>query len=172
MNGVGASGPRTAPREYQNYRFAGSLSGALTEGVDYTLNMAYSRSEGGYSSRDASIEKTKLAYLGYGGEGCGATLNPDETVSPNGAIAGQGNCRYFNPFSTAIQSGYFGQFVNPNYDPSVANTQAMQDWIDDEWKVRGENELFTADIVLQQSLGNADIAYGCLLYTSDAADEE
>ena len=160
VNGVGASGPRLAAREYQNYRFAGSLSGALTEDVDYTLNMAYSRSEGGYSSRDASIEKTKLAYLGYGGEGCGATLNPDESVSPNGAIAGQGNCSYFNPFSTAIESGYFGQFVNPNYDPSVANTQAMQDWIDDEWKVRGENELFTADIVLQQSLGSADIAYG------------
>lgn len=169
VNGVGASGPRLASREYQNYRFAGSLSGALTDDVDYVLNMAYSRSEGGYHSRDASIEKTKLAYLGYGGEGCGATLNPDETVSPNGAIAGQGNCRYFNPFSTAVQSGYFGQFANPNYDPSVANTQAMQDWIDDEWEVRGENELFTADIVFQQSLGSADIAYGLQYRQNDVS---
>ena len=169
VNGVGASGPRTAPREYQTYRFAGSLSGAVNDEVDYTVNMAYSRTKGGYTSRDASIEKTKLAYLGYGGEGCGATLNPDETVSANGAVAGQGNCQYFNPFSTAIESGYFGQFVNPNYDASVANSQALQDWIDDEWDVRGKNELFTADVVFQQSFDGADIAYGLQYRRNDVS---
>ena len=169
VNGVGASGPRTAPREHQTYRFAGSLSGAVNDEVDYTVNMAYSRTKGGYTSRDASIEKTKLAYLGYGGEGCGATLNPDETVSANGAVAGQGNCQYFNPFSTAIESGYFGQFVNPNYDASVANSQALQDWIDDEWDVRGKNELFTADVVFQQSFDGADIAYGVQYRRNDVS---
>jgi iron complex outermembrane receptor protein len=169
VNGVGASGPRTATREYQTYRFAGSLSGAVNDEVDYTVNMAYSRSKGGYGSRDASIEKTKLAYLGYGGEGCGATLNPDETVSANGAVAGQGNCQYYNPFSTAIESGYFGQFVNPNYDASVANSQALQDWIDDEWDVRGKNELFTADVVFQQSFDGADIAYGVQYRRNDVS---
>lgn len=169
VNGVGADGPRTAKREYQTYRFAGSLNGALSDDVDYTLSMAYSRTEGGYNSRDASIEKTKLAYLGYGGEGCGATLNPDETVSANGAIAGQGSCQFFNPFSTAIQSGYFGQFVNPNYDASVANSQELQDWIDDEWAVRGENELFTADVVIQQSVENIDIAYGLQYRRNDVS---
>ena len=169
VNGVGASGPRTASREYQTYRFAGSLSGAMNDEVDYTVNMAYSRSKGGYGSRDASIEKTKLAYLGYGGEGCGATLNPDETVSANGAVAGQGNCQYFNPFSTAIESGYFGQFVNPNYDANVANSQALQDWIDDEWDVRGKNELFTADVVFQQSFDGSDIAYGLQYRQNDVS---
>ena len=169
VNGVGATGPRTAKREYQTYRFAGSLSGAVSDDLDYAVNVAYSRTEGGYNSRDASIEKTKLAYLGYGGEGCGATLNPDETVSANGAVAGQGNCQYFNPFSTAIQSGYFGQFANPNYDASVANSQALQDWIDDEWAVRGENELFTADVVFQQSVENIDIAYGLQYRRNDVS---
>ena len=169
VNGVGATGPGTAKREYQTYRFAGSLSGAVSDDLDYAVNVAYSRTEGGYNSRDASIEKTKLAYLGYGGEGCGATLNPDETVSANGAVAGQGNCQYFNPFSTAIQSGYFGQFANPNYDASVANSQALQDWIDDEWAVRGENELFTADVVFQQSVENIDIAYGLQYRRNDVS---
>lgn len=171
VNGVGAAGPRTAKREYQTYRFAGSLNGALTDDVDYSFNVAYSRTEGGYNSRDASIEKTKLAYLGYGGEGCGATLNPDETVSANGAVAGEGNCQFYNPFSTALQSGYFGQFVNPNYDASVANSQALQDWIDDEWAVRGENELFTADIVFQQSVDNIDIAYGLQYRRNDVSQD-
>lgn len=170
VNGVGADGPRTAGREYETLRLAGSLSGAFNDDVDYTFNMAYSQTEGGYTSRDASIEKTKLAFQGYGGEGCGATLDPiTESVVPNGAVAGQGNCQFFNPFSTAIQSGYFGQFVNPNYDASVANSQALQDWIDDEWDVRGKNELFTADIVFQQSFQNADVAYGLQYRQNDVS---
>ena len=160
VNGAGASGPRTTTRDYETYRLAGSMAGAFTDDVDYTFNVSYSRTEGGYGSRDASIEKTKLAYLGYGGESCGATLNPDETLSTNGAVAGQGGCEFFNPFSTGIQSGYFGQFVNPNFDASVANSQELQDWIDDEWFSRGENDLFTADIVFQQELDNVAVAYG------------
>lgn len=160
VNGAGAAGPRTTTRDYQTYRLAGSLSGTFTDDIDYTFNVSYSRTEGGYGSRDASIEKTKLAYLGYGGPSCGATLNPDETVNTNGAVAGQGGCEFFNPFSTAVQSGYFGQYVNPNFDPSVANSQELQDWIDDEWFSRGENDLFTADIVFQQEVDNVAVAYG------------
>ena len=160
VNGAGASGPRTSTRDHETYRLAGSMAGAFTDDIDYTLSMSYSRTEGSYGSRDASIEKTKLAYLGYGGQSCGATLNPDESVSANGAVAGQGGCQFFNPFSTAIQSGYFGQFENPNFDASVANSQELQDWIDDEWFSRGENDLFTADIVFQQEVDNVAVAYG------------
>ena len=72
-------------------------------------------------------------------------------------------------FSTAIESGYFGQFVNPNYDANVANSQALQDWIDDEWDVRGKNELFTADVVFQQSFDGADIAYGLQYRQNDVS---
>lgn len=171
VNGAGASGPRTTTRDYQTYRLAGSLAGAATDDVDYTLNVSYSRTEGGYGSRDASIEKTKLAYLGYGGPSCGATLNNDETVNTNGAVAGQGGCQFFNPFSTAIQSGYFGQFVNPNYDASVANSQELQDWIDDEWFSEGKNDLFTADIVFQQQIDNMAVAYGLQYRRNDVSQD-
>ena len=160
VNGAGANGPREAKREYETLRFAGSIEGQFDNDIGYTVNAAYSHSEGGFNSVDASIEKTALAFRGYGGEGCGATLNNDESVSPNGAIAGAGDCVYYNPFSTAIQFGYNGQFENPNYDASVANSQALQDWIDDEWEVRGENDLFTADVIFNQSVENIDLAYG------------
>ena len=171
VNGAGANGPREAKREYETVRLAGSMDGQLNEEVAYTINAAYSRSEGGYNSVDASIEKTKLAFSGFGGEGCGATLANDESILANGAVAGAGNCQYFNPFSTAIESGYWGQFANPNYDSSVANTQELQNWIDDEWEVRGENELFTTDVIFQQSIEKIDLAYG-LQYRHNEVSEK
>lgn len=171
VNGAGASGPREAYRANETMRLAGSLDGQFDNEIGYTVNVAYSHSEGGYSSRDASIAKTALAFAGYGGEGCGATLNDDETIATNGAVAGAGNCEYYNPFSTGIESGYWGQFPNPNYVPGSENSQALQDWIDDEWDVFGENDLFTADVIFQQSVENIDLAYG-LQYRYNAVKQK
>jgi outer membrane receptor protein involved in Fe transport len=160
VNGAGAAGPRTSPREYETLRLAGSIEGDLNEDIGYAISVAYSHSEGGFGSSDASISKTKLAFNGYGGEGCGATLNNDETISPNGALPGEGNCVWYNPFSTGIATGYWGKFTNPNYIAGTENSQALQDWIDESWEQFGENDLFTAEIVFQQSIENIDVAYG------------
>ena len=171
VNGIGAKGPREAQRSYETMRFAGSIEGQFDEDIGYTINAAYSHSEGGYNSRDASIEKTALAFAGYGGEGCGATLNDDETINPNGAVKGAGDCVFFNPFSTGIETGYLGQFTNPNFIPGTANSQALQEWIDDEWEVYGENDLFTADVIFNQSVENIDLAYG-LQYRYNEVSQE
>lgn len=160
VNGAGAAGPRTGIREYETWRLAASLEGDLNEDIAYKVSFAHSHSEGGFGSLDASISKTKLAFNGYGGEGCGATLANDESIMPNGAIPGQGGCEWFNPFSTSIQTGYWGKFVNPNYIPGTENSQALQDWIDEDWEQFGENDLTTIEVVLQQSVENIDIAYG------------
>jgi outer membrane receptor protein involved in Fe transport len=160
VNGAGAAGPRTGFREYETWRLAGTIDGQLTEDVSYQVSAAYSHSEGGFQSQDASIANTKLAFNGYGGVGCGATLNNDESINPNGAVPGEGSCEWFNPFSSSVQAGYWGQFPNPNYDASVANTQALQDWIDEDWDQFGENDLYTVEVVFQQSVENIDVAYG------------
>ncbi len=160
VNGAGAKGPRTGERDYETWRIAGSMDGQINDDVGYSVAIAYSHSEGGFESLDASIANTKLAFNGYGGEGCGATLNNDESISANGAVPGQGNCGYFNPFSSAIESGYYGQFPNANYEAEFANSQELQNWIDEDWKQFGENDLITAEFVLQQSVENIDIAYG------------
>lgn len=160
VNGAGAAGPRTGERNYETWRLAGSFEGTLSNDLAYVISASYSHSEGGYESVDASISKTKLAFNGYGGASCGATLANDESIVTNGAVAGAGGCEWFNPFSSAIASGYFGQFVNPNYDANYANSQALQDWIDESWMQFGENDLFTAEVIFQQSMDNIDIGYG------------
>ncbi|MBD3646370.1 MAG: TonB-dependent receptor, partial [Pseudomonadales bacterium] len=132
----------------------------LTDDVSYQLSAAYSHSEGGFESRDAAIHKTKLAFAGYGGADCPAYLANDESIVTNGAVAGQGNCEWFNPFSTGIEAGYWGQYPNPNYVEGSENSQALLEWIDDSWWQKGENDLFTVDLVFQQSVENIDLAYG------------
>ena len=160
VNGAGAQGPRTAERSYETWRLAGSLDGMVNDDIAYTASASYSHSEGGYGQTDASIPNTKLAFNGYGGADCGATLNNDESINPNGAVAGAGGCSWYNPFSTSIESGYRGQFPNDNYDPTNTNSQELQDWINEEWDVFGENDLYTAEVVFQQSVENIDFAYG------------
>ena len=161
VNGAGAEGPRTGTRDYETWRIAGSMDGQLNEDIGYSISAGYSHSEGGYQSLDANISNTKLAFNGYGGKDCGATLDgATEEIIPNGAVPGEGGCEWYNPFSTSIESGYLGQFPNSNYDPENANSQALQDWIDEDWDVFGENDLYTVDVVLQQSVENIDVAYG------------
>ena len=160
VNGAGASGPREAERDYETWRLAGSFDGMVNDEIAYTASASYSHSEGGYESRDASIANTKLAFNGYGGANCGATLDENENIVANGASPGAGGCSWYSPFSTAIESGYDGQFPNANYDPTNTNSQELQDWIDDSWDVFGENDLYTAEVVFQQSVENIDFAYG------------
>lgn len=160
VNGAGAAGPRTAIREYETWRLAASLEGDFNDDTYYTVSFSHSHSEGGYGSVDASISKTKLAFNGYGGEACGATLDNDESIVSNGAIAGQGGCEWLYPFSTAIQAGYWGQFVNPNFIPAHENSQELLNWIDESWEQRGENDLTTLEVIFQQSVDNIDVAYG------------
>ncbi|MBQ73904.1 MAG: TonB-dependent receptor [Gammaproteobacteria bacterium] len=171
VNGAGAAGPRTALREYETWRLAGSLEGDLNDAVSYTVSAAYSHSEGGFESADANISRTKLAFNGFGGEGCGAVLDSNEDIVTNGAVAGQGSCQWFNPFSSAIQSGYWGQFPNPDYDPANPNSQALLDWIDEDWEQDGENSLLTLEVVFQQSVDNIDVAYGMQYRRNDVEQD-
>lgn len=171
VNGAGAAGPRTGSRDYKTLRLAASLAGDLNDEVSYVVSAALSHSEGGFESLDASISKTKLAFNGFGGEGCGAILDNNENIVANGAVAGEDGCLWFNPFSSAIQAGYFNQFPNPNFDPANANTQALQDWIDEDWEQFGENDLFTVEVLFQQSLDNIDVAYGIQYRRNDVEQD-
>ena len=160
VEGVGAQGPRTQNRNYRTYRLAGSIQGNITNATDFEVSASWSRSEGGYEERDARVERTKLAFRGFGGPDCGATLNPDLSINPNGAVAGAGACQYLNPFSTAIESGYLGRFVNSNFNAQYANDPELLNWIDDSWFTEGVNDLWTLDMLARASWGVFDWAAG------------
>ena len=91
----------------------------------------------------AYTERLFLAFRGFGGTDCGVgvladasspakmRLNPDDLA---GRAPGQGDCRYFNPFSNALghsaQHGarYVGE-ANPSYDPALENGGDLMAWL-------------------------------------------
>ena len=55
----------------------------------------------------------------------------------NGAVAGQGPCLYYNPFSNAIQysdqpGSPFENTSNPDYVAGLANPEALRLWLNEE----------------------------------------
>jgi len=162
LQGVGASIGRVARREYQTYRFAGDLQGTFESGMGWNLGMAYSTSESDLGGVDAEIGKTKLAFSGFGGDNCAADLDSAGNIVANGAVAGAGGCLYFNPFSNSIATSQaeltYGA-VNPDYNPLVANSAEVLDYLDDESITHGESSLLVLDAVLQGDMFDGQAAW-------------
>ena len=153
---------RVAKREYDSYRLVAALDGELDNGVGWDMGLTYARSLGELEQVDARIGRTKLAFRGFGGEGCGATLDTSGDLVTNGAVAGQGGCEYYNPLSNAIQTSYaeatYG-YQNPDYDPAVANSQALLQWLDDKSTENAESALLVLDAVFQGELFEGEGAW-------------
>jgi iron complex outermembrane receptor protein len=86
--GYGAS---VAEYEYDTYRLAGGLEGALSSGWTWAINAAYSRQDHRYDKPDTLATNLQNALRGLGGTGC----------NPATGVPGVGPCVYFNPFASA-----------------------------------------------------------------------
>ena len=125
-----SSGAYVGSRDYSLTRFNASYefdTGSFSHKIEATIGSSDHNRRG----VDTWIDRTLLAFRGFGGPNCGATVNASGTIVANGATAGQGNCEYYNPFSNAIQ--YSRQFFSPNY---VYNTayDALRSRDDTNWK--------------------------------------
>ena len=153
---------RQAKREYDTYRLSAALDGEFDNGVGWDVAVTYSNSQSELEGVDAQIGRTKLAFRGFGGNSCAATLDASGDLVTNGAVAGQGGCLYYNPFSNAIQTSYaqstYG-YVNPDYDASVANSDEVLAYLDDKSTTASEAGLFVIDAVFQGDLFEGDAAW-------------
>lgn len=160
--GVGADAGREAKREYDTYRAAVAFDGEFDSGIGWDVGVTYSRSESEVQGVDAQIGRTKLAFQGFGGFGCGATLDTAGNIVENGAVAGQGGCLYYNPFSNSIATSQaestFGA-VNPDFNPAVANSEEILTYLDDTSTTKSEASLFVFDAVLQGDLMGGEGAW-------------
>ena len=137
---VGHSGPgRTLERNSRTQRVSASLDTGLDvlEGHDNRLNLgvSYSRSEGNVNQPAEYAYRKFLAFRGYGGPDCGVDVVADP-ASPSGMALGptggrtpgQGNCRFYNPFSNALQfsqqpgAPFVGE-PNPDFSPGPGERQ-------------------------------------------------
>ena len=176
---IGNSGPaRLVSRGSQTLRVAASANrtaGTLA-GNDLVLEAAvgYSRATGNVSLPAEYAHRRFLAFRGFGGPNCGVNVVPDAS-SPSGmalgplggAVAGQGDCMYYNPFSSAIQYSQqpgapFETRANPDYVASLANPDELRTWLFDKVDLRSKTNLAVADAMVKGALveGVANFAAG------------
>ncbi|WP_460989492.1 TonB-dependent receptor domain-containing protein [Sphingobium sp. TomTYG45] len=84
-------GPSTSTFDYDTFRTAGSLSGALGNNRRWTLDVTYSQQRVHYNKPDTIASALQNALNGLGGAGC----------DPLNSVSGVGPCLYYNPFGSA-----------------------------------------------------------------------
>jgi outer membrane receptor protein involved in Fe transport len=158
LNGDG----REAKREYDTYRVSGAFDGEFDNGVGWDVALTYSRSESDLEGVDAQLGRTKLAFRGFGGNSCGASLDTSGNLVQGSAVAGQGGCLYYNPLSNAIQTSYAAStygYVNPDYNAAVANSDEVMAYLDNKSNTHSESSLFVLDAVFQGDLFDGEAAW-------------
>ncbi|GGB75248.1 MULTISPECIES: TonB-dependent receptor plug domain-containing protein [Henriciella] len=132
------NGPQEGFRTYESYRLAGDLTGQWSNGVTWDTALSWSTTEGERITNDTYINGLTIALQGFGL--CG---DANTGAVPAGAVPGQGGCEYYNPFSNAIQAGAINGNANPQYNPALANSAALADWMTD-----GVGTVVTTDLLV------------------------
>ncbi len=150
-------GADTQRRMAQAFRVSGGLSGEFGDsGIGWTTNVTYMQLEGVQETPDLAVNRIQLALRGLGGPGC----------NPVTGTPGVGNCLWFNPFSNAIQQSSINGATNPNYNPALANSPVLWNWMHIYQVAEITSTLFTAEGVLNGELpidfggGNVAWAFG------------
>ena len=174
----GNSGPgRRLSRESQTQRFAASVDGDFLLGgrdANWDVGVSYSRARGNLNLPAVYTDRIFRAFRGFGGPDCGVGVMADPTspagmrLGPlGGAVAGQGPCMYYNPFSNAIEysaqpHSVFENSANPDYVASLANQRALREWLNQEVDLFSTTDMIVADATMSGNLvpNVADFAVG------------
>ncbi|MBO6657969.1 MAG: TonB-dependent receptor [Pseudomonadales bacterium] len=157
--------PESAHRETETNRISLGLTGEFENGISYDTSVSWSRRERDIGGSDMFIERMAFAFDGLGGAGC----------DPATGTPGVGPCEYYNPFSNAIAVSAVTGLNNPQYNPAVANSDDLINWLTASTGSVSENEtlvfeaIFSGDTDWQLSGGNVSWAAG-LQYRDDQFD--
>lgn len=136
--------PQEGYRKTEQTRFVAGLDGAMyNDAIDYSVSLAWSKRDRYIEGEDTYVERMGLALKGLGGAGCDTALG----------VPGVGACEWYNPFSNSIAVSPITGFANPQYDPAVANSPEMMDWLFDRLGTATENELLVLDAVISGMTG-------------------
>jgi len=142
--------PESSPRETKTYRLAAGLDGTLFDDqLNYDISASWSKRERDIGGNDMFIERMGFAMRGFGGADCDRSVAGGVPVS----TPGTGNCEYYNPFSNGIEQSAVTGFVNPDYDPALANSEALFDWLIADTGSSTDNELLVFDATFSGETG-------------------
>lgn len=144
----GTGGAQEGTREYETISGSGSYNGAFQNDVNYDFAVSYSRTEGERATNDTYIAGLSAALNGFG-----ICADPVTGAVPAGAVAGQGGCEYYNPFSNAIATSAITGDANPGYVPGLENSVALADWLTDANGTKVTTDLLVFDAVFSGESG-------------------
>jgi iron complex outermembrane recepter protein len=152
----GVEGPaQEGTRNHDTYRFAANLVGSFHNEMKFDGGISYSTATLKEVTPDIQIDKLMNAILGFGG--------PDCDQSAPAATAGAGGCEYFNPFSNGINFSETTGTTNPSFNPAVANSEQLRNWLYGDFAVETTTELLTVDFTLSGdidwTLAGGDIGF-------------
>ncbi|HVI32208.1 TonB-dependent receptor [Phenylobacterium sp.] len=130
-------------RKFEAWRLSANLTGEFGNGIGYDLAATYMEDNLVRIGYDAVVSRLQLALRGLGGEGC----------SPTTGTPGVGPCRWFNPFSNAIQANALTGQTNPNFSAAVANDPELIRWFFQPTGSDLTTRLLVTDAVLNGELG-------------------
>jgi len=151
----GQDGPlRGHIRESETRRFAFDFEGVTGETL-WALRASWSTALRRFEDGDALEYRVRRALAGLGGFACEEQV-PNE-YDENGSLsfaldtlrrhAGQGDCRYWIPFSNSIKPhALVPSASNPDYDPAFDNGP-LHDYLTTVLGYRGETSLFVLEAV-------------------------
>lgn len=147
-------GASLGSRDSRTSRIAAGLIGSLAnDAIDFDIGMSWSQRIRVTRGEDSFIERTAFALDGLGGENC------DQATGTPGVEA----CEYYNPFSNAIEVSAANGAINPEYNPDVANSPELMEWLIAKSPIRSKNWLATVHSIFNGStdidLGGGDIKW-------------
>lgn len=140
-------------RYFEAFRISGGIKAKLGEAITLDTAATYMENSSDIATPDIVVSRLELALRGLGGFNCNRTAN----------TPGQNGCLYFNPFSSGIPISQVDGRMNPNYDPSTANSLEVIDYLFEDYAYQSTTKLFVADAVISGetgiSLGGGQIGF-------------
>lgn len=130
--------PEEAHRKTRTKRLSFGLNGVTDGGISFDTSFSWSNRVRDIGGSDMFIERMAFAFDGLGGAGC----------DPATGTPGVGPCEYYNPFSNAIQFSPVTGVTNPQFNPAVANSDELIDWLTAETGSVSENETLVFEMIL------------------------
>lgn len=144
----------------QLWRVSASLDGQLgdwagiAKDVNYDFALTYNQSINLNTHPDIIGYRFQEALNGFGGPNCSVPdLDPNRFGTQNPALAGKGNCQWWNPFATSFANQPVLGLTNPQYVAGTENSLDLTRWLFDSRQAETVASSLTLDLVFNGKSG-------------------
>jgi outer membrane receptor protein involved in Fe transport len=139
----------------QVFRVSAAVTGEFGEwagpaaGIGYDVALTYNQQNLFANSPDIIGYRLQEALNGFGGPACNAPdLDPNRFGTQNPALAGQGNCHWWNPFASAFANQPNLGLANPSHVQGAENRADVARWLFDDRADETISNSITFDAVI------------------------